>query len=173
VLAFDEGRFGRHTWCRRRWCPRGKRPPWIVEQVFEWIWDYVVVDPLTGRCWSLLLPSVQGEALQVFLDYLHGIFGDLRVGIVLDNAPSHRSHQVHWPEGLEPLYLPPYSPELDPTEQVFRRFRGALSNRLFASQDDLEEAVIHELERLWDDPPALQQLTAYPWWRDACSAILS
>lgn len=173
MLAFDEGRFGRHTWCRRRWCPRGKRPPWIVEQVFDWIWSYVVVDPLTGRCWSLLLPSVDGEALQVFLDYLHGIFRGQRVGIVLDNAPSHRSQQVHWPDGIAPLRLPAYSPELNPAEQIFRRFRAALSNRLFADQQDLEEGVIHELEHLWDDPPAVQRLTAYPWWRDALLKILS
>jgi len=173
VLAFDEGRFGRHTWCRRRWCPRGKRPPWVVEQVFEWIWTYVVVDPLTGRCWSLLLPAVDGEVLQVFLDYLGGIFAGKRVGIVLDNAPSHRSQQVQWPEGLEPLRLPSYSPELNPAEQIFRRFRAALSNQLFADQDALEEAVIQQLERLWEDRPAVQRLTAYPWWRDALPEILS
>jgi transposase len=96
-----------------------------------------------------------------------GIFRGQRVGIVLDNAPSHRSHQVQWPDGLERLPLPTYSPELNPVEQVFRRFRAALSNRVFTSQEDLEEAVIHELERLWDDPPAVQRLTAYPWWREA------
>jgi hypothetical protein len=39
-----------------------------VEQVFEWIWTYVVVDPLTGRCWSLLMPAMDGETLQVFVD---------------------------------------------------------------------------------------------------------
>lgn len=173
MLAFDEGRFGRHTWCRRRWCPKGKRPPWIVEQVFEWIWSYVAVEPLTGRCWSLLLPAVNGDALQVFVNYLQGIFGGKRVGIVLDNAPSHRSHQVQWPDGIHPLHLPSYSPELNPAEQVFRRFRGALSNRLFANQEDLEESVIQELEQLWDDPSAVQRLTAYPWWREALPPILS
>jgi transposase len=144
-----------------------------VEHVFEWIWVYVAIDPLTGRCWSLLLPSVQSEALQVFLDYLHRVFGHLRVGVVLDNAPSHRSHQVHWPRGITPLYLPPYSPELDPAEQIFRRFRAALSNQLFASQDDLEEAVIREFERLWDDPATLRRITAYPWWRTAFPSKLS
>jgi transposase len=144
-----------------------------VEQVFEWIWTYVAVDPLTGRCWSLLLPAMDGESLQVFVEYLYGIFRGQRVGIVLDNAPSHRSQQVHWPDGIERLRLPTYSPELNPVEQVFRHFRAALSNRLFANQEDLEEAVIHALERLWDDPSAVQRLTAYPWWRAAFPATIS
>jgi hypothetical protein len=173
VVAVDEGRFGRHTWCRRRWCPRGKRPPWIVETVYEWVWVYVAVDPLTGRCWSLFLPSMQGEALQVFLDYLHLALSGLRVGVLFDNAPSHKSQQVHWPVGITPLYLPPYSPELDPVEQVFRRFRGALANTRFASQDAMEEALIQELEHLWDDPAAVQQLTAYPWWQAAFPHMIS
>jgi transposase len=38
VLAFDEGRFGRKAWFRRRWCPLGVRPPWIVEDRYEWTW---------------------------------------------------------------------------------------------------------------------------------------
>jgi transposase len=145
----------------------------MVELVFEWVWVYVAIEPMTGRCWSLLLPSVQGEALQVFLDYLHRALGRRRVGVVLDNAPSHRSGQIHWPEGIEPLYLPAYSPELDPAEQVFRRFRAALSNRLFVSQEELELALIGELERLWDDPSSVRRLTAYPWWQEAFAREIS
>jgi transposase len=138
-----------------------------VETVYEWIWVYVAIDPLTGRCWSLLLPSMQGEALQVFLEYLHLVFGKQRVGVVLDNAPSHISGQVQWPDGIEPLYLPPYSPELDPAEQLFRRFRAMLSNQRFAHQEGLEAALIAALEVVWDDPASVRQLTAYPWWCNA------
>jgi transposase len=144
-----------------------------VEQVFEWTWTDVAVDPLTGGCWSLLLPAMDGESLQIFVEYLHSIFRGQRVGIVMDNAPSHRSQHIHWPEGMTPLFLPPYSPELNTVEQVFRRFRAALSNRLFTNQEDLEEALIHELERLWADPSAVQRLTAYPWWRAAFPTTIS
>ena len=36
--------------------------------------------------------------------------------IVLDGAPSHRSEQITHPENISLLMLPPYSPELDPSE---------------------------------------------------------
>ena len=173
MVAFDEGRFGRKTWCRRRWCPLGKRPPWVVEDVYEWLWVYIAVDPLTGHCWSLLLPKVDGTWLQPFLDHLREATGTQRVGVVLDNAPSHKSGHVAWPAGIEPLYLPPYSPELDPAEQIFRRLRGHLANTVFGSQQALEEALIHEVELLWADPAAVHQLTGYPWWQDAFKDIIN
>src|SRR5690349_3411028 len=37
VFAFDEGRFGLKIWFRRRWCPKGVRPPWIIDDRYEWI----------------------------------------------------------------------------------------------------------------------------------------
>ena len=45
----DEGRFGLRVWLRRRWCPRGARPPWVVEDRYEWTWLYAALPTLTGR----------------------------------------------------------------------------------------------------------------------------
>jgi len=38
LVALDEGRFGLITWLRRRWCPLGERPAWIVQDDYEWLW---------------------------------------------------------------------------------------------------------------------------------------
>jgi transposase len=38
VWAFDEGRFGLRVGLRKRWCPGGVRPPWIVHDRYEWLW---------------------------------------------------------------------------------------------------------------------------------------
>jgi len=35
VWAFDEGRFGLRVGLRKRWCPRGVRPPWLVHDRYE------------------------------------------------------------------------------------------------------------------------------------------
>jgi hypothetical protein len=51
LFAMDEARFGLKSWHRRRWCPRGIRPPWVVEDRYEWLWLYAAVEPrTTGRC---------------------------------------------------------------------------------------------------------------------------
>lgn len=171
VLALDEGRFGLKTWLRRRWCPRGVRPPWIVEERYEWLWRYVAVEPTTGRGVFAFLPTVDSGGLEAFLREVHSVFGNEPVGIVLDNASSHRSGQVHWPAGYQPIALPAYSPELDPAEQIFRQMRQDLSNRIFDTREDLETALTEALRPFWEQPGRLQRLTGYPWWTQVVEAL--
>jgi transposase len=120
-----------------------------------------------------LFPRVTGDWLQLFLNSWHQETGGASVGVVLDNAPSHKKQAVQWPDGMTPLFLPPYSPELNPAEQVFRMLRHALSNRLFADEDDLEAAITLVMRHFWDHPEIVIRLTDYPWWRAAIDANLS
>lgn len=127
----------------------------------------MAIEPAHGRCHVWLLPRVTGEWLQVFLHSLRQETGDASLGVVLDNAPSHKKHAVQWPEGITPLFLPPYSPELNPAEQVFRLLRQTLSNRIFADEEDLQTAITAALRPFWEQPEVVIRLTYYPWWRVA------
>jgi transposase len=147
VLALDEGRFGLKTWLRRRWCPRGVRPPWIVEEQYEWVWVYMAVEPMTGRSVFAFLPSVEDVSLLAFLGEVRRAFGWETIGMILDNASSHRSQHIAWPTGIQPIRLPAYSPELNPAEQVFRYLRQRLANRIFDTIEELEEALVQYLRK--------------------------
>jgi len=94
-VAFDEGRFGLITWLRRRWCPLGERPPWIVQDEYEWLWLYAAVEPTTGTGVFLLLPTMEGQCLELFLRHLRHELGTGPIGVVLDSSGSHRSGQVN------------------------------------------------------------------------------
>ena len=90
------------------------------------------VEPSTGTGVFLLLPMVEGACSRsCSCQRLHKELGEGSVAVVLDNAPSHHSGEVHWPAEMSPLSLPPYSPELNPAEQIFRHLRKRLSNRIF------------------------------------------
>lgn len=173
VFAFDEGRFGLKVWFQRRWCPRGIRPPWSVEEPYDWLWVYAAVEPTTGESFFLFLPSMESRCFERFLAELSGAFAGKRLGIVLDNAPSHRSRSVQWPESLCALPLPSYSPELNPAEQVFRHLRKVLSNRIFETLEQLSDALTHALGEFWENPSVLTHLTGYPWWRQGVSQMPS
>ena len=168
MWAFDEGRFGLKTWCRRRWCPRGVRPPWLVQDEYEWVWVYVAVEPTSGQCHVLLLPRVTGAWLAAYRHSRRQVTGDDALTVVLDNAPSHHSGAVTWPAGI----TPPYSPECNPAEQVFRLLRSWLSNQIFATPEALKIALTGALQRFWDHPQILIDLTHYPWWQTATDVIL-
>ena len=100
------------------------------------------------------------------------MLGDRRVGLVLDGSGAPHAAALRWPEGLAPWWLPPYSPELNPAEQLFRYLRAKLANRLFADRDELEAALTAVLREFSDQPPILRHLTAYPWWLQATHTII-
>lgn len=75
---------------------------------------------LSGTFVSLILPYVNRQTFQLFLDELnrHVTVGK-RVVLVLDNASWHKVKSLHWGR-IEPLYLPPYSPDFNPIEILWR-----------------------------------------------------
>ena len=135
----------------------------IVQDEYEWLWLYAAVEPTTGTGIFLLLPSMEGHCLELFLRHLRHELGKGSIGVALDSSGSHLSSEVSWPAGMHALYLPPYSPELNPTEQVFRQIRKRLSSTVFATLDELQNARISELQQFWEHPTILLQLTGYPW----------
>ena len=144
-----------------------------MDDRYESFWLYAAVEPTTGVGHFLLLPDVSGDCLEIFLQHLRQELGTMNIGLVLDSSGSHRSSQVAWPEGMKPLYLPSYSPELNPAEQVFRHLCKKLSNRLFLDIDELQVALIEELHLFWEHPTVLLSLTGYLWWREGVQANLS
>lgn len=170
--ALDEGRFGLKVWFQRRWCPYRVRPVWEVQDRYEWRWLYAAVEPLTGRSFWLLLPGVDSACLQAFLDAFAQHLGQRRIGLVLDGSGAHTAQALTWPAGIVPLRLPPYSPELNPVELVFRHLRAALSNRIFADLAELDAAIALAIQPWWHEPATLQHLTGFDWWLAGLDDIL-
>src|SRR3954447_25514055 len=67
VFAMDEARFGLKVTHRRLWCPFGSRPSWIHEHQYHWFWLYAAVEPVSGTCFVLFLPHVDGICFERFL----------------------------------------------------------------------------------------------------------
>jgi len=118
----DEARFGLKVWPRRRrWCPAGNRPPWQVEDRYEWTclyawtWLYAAAEPATGESFCLYMSHLNGDCfevfLEVFLEKLRERYPDEEIVLVLDGAGAHRSTDVSWPDGVEAMQLPAYSPD--------------------------------------------------------------
>ena len=170
TFALDEARFGLKVWHRRRWCPKGFRPPWVVDDRYDWVWLYAAVEPMTGESFFLFLPRLDGICFQIFLEEFRNWFAaddaddDEKIALVLDGSPSHRNQAVEWPQGLSAIPLPAYSPELNPAEGIFKEIRGELSNEVFETVDAIEDGLLEVIQEYWEEPERLQRLTAYPWW---------
>jgi hypothetical protein len=92
-----------------------------VQDEYEWLWLYAAVEPTTGTGVFLMLPTVEGQCLELFLQHL-------------------RKH---------------------------------LSNTIFTTPDELQNALIDELQQFWEHPRVLLSLTSYPWWVEAVNSNIS
>ncbi|MBM4022823.1 MAG: hypothetical protein FJ284_11395, partial [Planctomycetes bacterium] len=75
-------------------------------------------EPATG--WSIAIPyrEVNTETTQAFLDAAASRLRRRKHAVmILDGAGWHCSHKLRWPRRITPLFLPPYSPELNPVER--------------------------------------------------------
>lgn len=135
-----------------------------MEDRYEWLWLYAAVEPASGESFYLYLPRLDGACFETFLWELSKAYPGEQIVLVLDGAPGHRSGRVSWPEGMEALPLPPYSPELNPVERLFEELRAGLSNMVFGSVEAMMETLTGVLKPYWKTPPALARLTGYGWW---------
>ena len=99
----------------------------------------------------------------IFLTELKKQHPDKEVIVVMDNAPSHRPRILHKIAGLTIIYLPPYSPELNPVERFFEELRKSTANKIFKNLRDIEKTIGQKVKQLSLDTEALRQLIGYPW----------
>jgi hypothetical protein len=90
---------------------------------------------------------------------------------VLDHRGAHTSGHVRWPDGVAPVHVPAYSPELNPGERWVKEWREPLAHRVHDRLETLEASRTQALRPYWEHPRALGHLTAYPWWRQAVEYI--
>jgi transposase len=82
---------------------------------------------------------------------------------VFDNAPSHRPRCIHDRENITCIFLPPYSPELNPVERFFEEVRKSTANQIFESIDAQEVVISAYVKTLSDDEMRMRRLLGYEW----------
>ena len=160
----DEGRFGRISSPRRCWAPRGIRPDVPCQIVREYTYAYVAVSPHDGMMDSLVLPQVNAQAMSLFLGEVSSRHPDEFILMVMDGAGWHRAAELKVPENMHLLFLPAYSPQLNPVEHVWESIReNWFSNEVFESIDGVENQLVKALSDLENQPSEVASLTGFSW----------
>lgn len=160
----DEARFGRISDVRRCWAPRPVRPLCQAMLTHEYTYAYGAVDVCTGELDSLILPHVNTDCMQLFLDEVSARHPKERIVMVIDGAGWHRSQELKAPENIYLLRLPPYAPELNPMEHVWDELREKyFHNRVFDSLDALENHLVLALRNMELDSTAVCSIVSWPW----------
>jgi transposase len=160
----DEMRYGLISNFRRSWSKVGERTIIDSQQSFENRYLFSAVAPLSGN--SFHISSVDGfdsAGAHTFLLELKKKYPDTLVILVWDNAPCHKPKIHREIPGLIVLFLPPYSPELNPVERFFGELRKATANQIFQTIDEQEAAIEARLNLLVDDTEGMKRLLGYEW----------
>jgi len=130
----------------------------------QYVYAHGAVSPKDGQFDSLVMPHVNSQCMQIFLDEVALRHANEDVIMVLDGAGWHRSQRFNLPGNLCLHFLPPYSPELNPVEHLWDELREKrFHNRAFDSLDALEDHLVEGLRQLELQPEIVQSITGWEW----------
>jgi transposase len=102
--------------------------------------------------------------MSLFLKEMSDRYPDNHLVVVLDGAACHRSSTLKTPENMTLVPLPPYSPELNPQENVWGEIKEeGFYNRVFETLDDVEEQLVRILKSFEESGERLKRLSAWDW----------
>jgi len=161
----DEARVGQQGTLTRVWAKRGSRPRAPRDRRYEWAYLFGAVCPERSTGAAIVMPEVNVEAMN---EHLAEISRRVSVGavalLVLDGAGWHSSPRLNVPENIVLLPLPPYSPELNPVENIWEFLRAnLLSHRVWDSYEAIIEACWDAWNKLMQMPERIASLTKRAW----------
>ena len=144
VFFQDESRFGQQGTTTTVWARTGSRPTALRQTEYEYLWVLGAVCPETGQADGLLSPRLNTDVVNVFLEQFSKTVADDEHAVMLwDGAGFHTSKRLQVPDNITLIRLPPYSPELNPIENLWHYLKSHFwSNRTYADYDALEQAAI-------------------------------
>lgn len=100
-----------------------------------------------GKFVCLSVPFVDSGIFQSFiLELEEEVDSGRRNIVILDNASWHKTKRLKWGI-LEPMYLPPYSPELNPIEELWLALKREFFSWFWTNkEDELDEQVVWALK---------------------------
>ena len=164
VWVQDEARYGLHSTRRRCWGLRGVRVVKPAQQKYEWGYVYGALDVLHGRGQFCYMPTVNLGLTQAFLSQIAQSDEQAEHVVLWDQAGfHHRPRDERLPERIHLLALPPYSPELNPIEKLWDQMKDQIVNRVFATLEDIEEALSQVLRPFWESSTPARNLVGTGW----------
>ena len=164
----DEAGFGRINKPKKCWCKKGTRPVVPCHHIREYRYLYGAVSPLDGELFTLVMTGTDTAHMNVFLDQLSLAYPNDYILLLLDNAAWHRSGTLVIPENIELFPLLPYTPELNPIEQIWEEIREkGFRNEVFDSLRRVVDRLCMVTVNLMDDVERVASVTHRSWLIDA------
>ena len=165
VWLGDEARFGQQVSVTRVWARCGSRPRAVRQTRYDYLWMMAVVCPKSGKSFGLFMPLLNGEVVTEFLDqFSKQLEPDVIAVLIWDQAGFHTSGKIVVPDNIRLRSLPPYSPELNPVENLWHYLKSHhWSNRAHDDYDAMLDAAQDAWKRVCSIPERIKSICAAPY----------
>lgn len=144
VLVADEMMLSTQTTTQKIWIPRGEYPKIDVSNKREVRCVYGVLNIKTTREHAFKTMRANSEESCNVLDKIGDIYKGKKITLIWDNAPWHKSVSVkkflnETKHSFHLIQLPPYAPDLNPQEHVWKSGRTQVTHNHFI--EDIDKAT--------------------------------
>ena len=135
----DEARFGLKTNVGRCLTAKGVKPIVTYKHAFKNTYLYGSFSPIDG---DMFVYKIDGTTSEIFYKYLIE-FSKYRpnelIIIIIDNAGFHSLQKFSIPDNIRLVRIPPYSPELNPSEKIWAYIKKTFNNKVFKNIDNVKQ----------------------------------
>jgi len=107
--------------------------------------------PITGDHFELEMPYCNTDTFQIFLNEFSASSLDEYKILLLDNGSFHKGLKLSIPDNIALLFIPPYSPELNPAEKIWWKMKRAFTGKLHKTLDNVSEFIKNEVDIITDE----------------------
>ncbi len=134
---------------------------------FEWLYVTAFVSPESGETFWCLSNGVSKaffEELLALFAREAGAGAERFIILVIDGAGWHSEPALKVPDGLRLVYLPPYSPRLQPAECLWSVLDEPIANKYFETIEELDAVVAERCRTLDASPDLFKGRANFHWW---------
>ena len=141
----------------KTWAPKGKTPIVRVTGKRGGVLAMSAISPSGRMCFRLEKRRVNTDVLMEFLNQISAQHPRRKVGVIMDQAPCHVAKKIkalnEESTRLRVFHLPPYSPDLNPDEKVWRHMKHVtMKNHQAQDKKQLGRLVIGALRAIQKNP---------------------
>lgn len=161
----DEARIGQQGSTTRIWARKGTRPRVVQQKQFISANIFGAVCSKQDKGFALVLPDKDTAMMQLFLrEFAKTIPAGRYAIMIVDQASWHKTPKLKIPSNISLLFLPPYSPELNPIEQLWRQLKHKwFANRCFDDYLDIMNTTASAWKTFTQTPGAIKKLCSRSW----------
>ena len=117
---------------------------------------------MSGDSFFLILPKCNTEMMNLYLKGLSERFSDDLLLVCCDGASWHKSKGMEVPENIVLFFIPPYTPEMNPIEQIWKELRSrGFKNVLFKTLKKVEDKLVEVIQDLKNT--TVKSITCRDW----------